>query len=223
MTGDPVGGETPSTPGDDGPVATFGNVVELLERWQSHEVDNESAPGRLQRVLDRGLNSETDDVLDRDVVERRRGSNPADVTVNGEIGITLIGEVRQSTIDEVTVALSLLADWYNFIIVYWLDPSPESIDYRRTIERRTSGARLGVRRLSFVTGGEADGGSEPVSRRLFRLSTVAGAVVVGLALSGVGFLGWTLANLTGPSRLLVVGVAGLFVGVLALGTMVAVQ
>jgi hypothetical protein len=227
MTGDPLGRDgTAPAPGD-GPVATFETVVELLERWQSDEIDNESAPGRLQQVLERELNSETHSVLDRDVVERRRGSSPADVTVNGEIGITLIGEVRQSTIDEVTVELSLLADWYNFIVVYWLDPSPESIDYRRTIERRTSGARLGIRRLSFVTGEAVDEEAASGSGPLFRPSALAGAVLVGLVLSGVGigagFFGWTLTNLVGPSRLLLVGMAGLFIGVLAFGTMVAVR
>jgi hypothetical protein len=228
MTGDSTerDGATP-VPGN-GPITTFETVVELLERWQSEEVDNESAPGRLQQVLERELNDETDGVLDRDVVERRRRASPADVTVNGEIGITLIGEVRQSTIDEVTVELSLLADWYNFIIVYWLDPSPESIDYRRTIERRTSGARLGIRRLSFVTGEGAEGEEAASgSGGPFRPSTLAGGVLVGLVLSGVGigmgYLGWTLTNLGGPSRLLLIGVAGLFIGVLAFGTMIAVQ
>lgn len=223
MTGEPSrSGEGPPAVEDDSPVATFESVVGLLECWQPDEVDNESAPGRLQRFLDRGLNSDSDGVFEQDVVERRRGSTPADISVNGEIGITLVGEVRQTTIDEVKVTLSLLADWYNFIAVYWLDPSPESIDYRRTIERQTSGPRLGIRRLSFITGGAADESSgTPV--RAFRPSTLGVAVLFVLALFGVAYLGWTVTSLAGPSRLLLVGMAGLFIGVLALGTVVAVR
>lgn len=138
MTGDPPRpGEGPSAVGDDGPVATFGAVVGLLRRWQPDEGDNESAPGRLQRFLDRGLNSNGDNVFEQDVVERRRGSAPANISVDSEIAITLVDEARQTTIDKMNVTLSLLADWYNFIAAYWLDPLPESIDHQRTIERQT--------------------------------------------------------------------------------------
>lgn len=210
--------------GGDGAVATFQAVVRALERWQPGEVDNQNVPDRLRQSLDRELNGETDGVLDRDVVERRRGSNPADITVNGEIGIRLVGQVRQATINEVNVTLSLLAGWYNFVVIYWLDPSPRNTDYRRTIERNSSSHQLGVRRLSFVTGGEVDG-PEPgdVSGRSSHALAVSTAGLFSLVLSGVGLLAWTLTSLTGPGRLLLVGVAGLFVGILALGILVGVR
>jgi len=81
-----------SEPSATDPVGTFETVVGLLERWEPGVTETGTAAGRLQRFLDRGLNDDDDGVLDRDVVERRRGSNEADVSVNGEIGIKLVGE-----------------------------------------------------------------------------------------------------------------------------------
>jgi len=194
MTGEP--------PGTD-PVVTFESVVDLLEQWEPDVAETGTAAGRLQGFLDRGLNADadTDSVLDRDVVERRRGSNEADVSVNGEIGVKLVGEVRGATVDEVNVTLSLLSDWYSFVAVYWLDPSPEGADYRRTIERKASAPRLDLRGLAFVAGDsddpdDADRSAGPAG--LVGLSAgVAG--LVAMALAGVTVVGWSLVRVAGPA------------------------
>jgi len=48
-------------------------------------------------------------------------------------------------------------------------------------------------------------------------------VLFGLGLAGVAAVGWSLASLTGPARLLLAGVGGLFLCVLAFGTLVGVR
>lgn len=202
------------------PAATFDAVVAHLDAWEPGEGSNRTAAQRLQSFLDRRLNAGSDSVWDRDVVERRRGSAAADITVNGEIGVTLVDEVRPKTVADVRVALSLLAEQYNFVAVYWLDATPETADYRRSVERGASAGRLGVDGLRFVA---ADAGpSTAVGEVGVPGPRVRDVVAVGsLAALGAGLVGYTIAQTGGLGRLLLVGTVVLFVGTLALGTFVA--
>lgn len=205
----PTGAEKPSL--DDSPRATFEAVVDLLEHWETTGIDNQRVPNQLQQFLEQELNDETDSLLDRDIVECHSGSNAAEVSVNGEIGIKLVGEVRQSTVDQMTLTLSLLSDWHNFVVVYWLEPSAETSDYRRTIERTTSRTDLDLKDLRFVTGGHTDAErTGDSSTWIIRPLTAFLGVFLALVLVGIGLLIRTLSFITGPFWLLLVGTALVF-------------
>lgn len=205
----PTGAERPSL--DDSPRATFEAVVDLLERWETTGGDNQSTPNQLQQFLEQELNDETDSILDRDIVERHSGSNAADLSVNGEIGIKIVGEVRRSTVDQMNNTLSLLSGLYRFVAVYWLAPSAETSDYRRTIERMALRNDLGLKGLRFVTGEYTDAErTADSSTRIVRPLTACLSVFLALVLVGIGLLVRTLSFVTGPFWLLLVGTALVF-------------
>ena len=201
--------KTPAT--DDSPRATFESITNLLERWETAGIDNQSGRAHLQQFLDDELNDETDSILDRDIVERHSGSNAADLSVNGEIGIKLVGEVRRSTVDQLNNTLSLLSDLYRFVAVYWLAPSSETDDYRRTVERTASKTGLGLKGLRFVTGEYTDDDKVTNSRtKIIRPVTICLSIFLALVLVGIGVLVRTLSFVTGPFWLLLVGTALVF-------------
>ena len=207
--------------GGDDPGGTFLAVVAALGAWEPAGSGTGTASRRVRSFLEARLNDGTDSPWERDVVERRRGSAAADLAVNGEIGVTLVDDVGPATAADLRVALPLLAERYNFVVVYWLDASAAAADYRRSVERGASADRLGVDDLRFVTAPEPTATAAPVEP-FAPARELRGVAAVALLLAlGVGAVGWSLLATTGFGRALLAGVAGLFAGTLALATFLA--
>lgn len=203
------------------PDAKFTTVVSCLEEWQHGGENQFAAPQRLRQYLDARLNADSESPWERDVVERRRGSQAADVVVNGEIGVKLVQSVRPSMVTDLRVALDLLGDQYNYVAVYWVEATASTADRRRTIERKTAASRFGLREVAFVTA-ERDTGTtvEGTGERLtLDLRVVAAAAA--LAMLSVGLVARGAAEVGGLGVVLLAGAGGLFLGTFALGVFLA--
>jgi hypothetical protein len=170
-------------PTDGGPESTFHDVTELLDGWSPDPEDRGIEVSRgVRDMLDGGLNADATSRWDRDIVERRRGALAADVTVNGEIAVAILGSARMAAVSSIRSRLSLLGDRYNYLVVYWRDAADDDGDARRLIERRTTARSLGVEAVSFVGATEPAAGT-PAAGDPFPLVSVASrAVPVGLVL-----------------------------------------
>jgi hypothetical protein len=201
------------------PEGRFEAVVEELRAWEPGGSGNLAESGRARAFLDARLNEGTGSPWERDVVERRRGSTAADLSVNGEIGVVLVDDAGPATAADLRVALALLGERYNFVVVYWLDASPAGADYRRSVERGASAEQLHLAGLRFVTAPVPTRPGDGSHGALAALGELRG-VALGLLLAalGVGAVWWALAATAGLGRSFLVGVAGLFVGTLALAT-----
>jgi hypothetical protein len=200
---------------------TFSNVVSGLSEWDPDEGGSHAETRRVRAFLEATLNEDSESPWERDIVERRRGSAAADLSVNGEIGVALVDDVGPSTAADLRVALPLLAERYNFIVVYWLDASSAGADYRRSVERGVSTDRLDVTGLRFVTA-RRPGRTAATDDPLAPVAELRGLVTATLLLVfGIAVVGWALHATTGLGRTFLAGVAGLFVGTLALATFIA--
>jgi hypothetical protein len=206
-----MSGASPDVDAPD-PVGTFEAVVEAVEEWPAG-VDH-ATPRRVRDHLDATLNDEDESVWEREIVERRDRAADADVTVNGTIAVTLVDHVSPSTAPDLSRSISALGDQYGFVVVLWTAPTAADRGYRRSVERSLSDTRVGARGLAFVDLGRgstpapsAGGPGLPVVRGL----AVALVAVTAAAASGAVFL-----RTAGTPRALLLGVAGLFVVVLAL-------
>lgn len=83
-------------PAQSDPDATFAAVLELVQSWEPVSVSTATKAGHLCSYLEQGLNDDDSSVWERDIVEKRRGSMAADLVVNGEIGIKLVGKTRSA-------------------------------------------------------------------------------------------------------------------------------
>jgi hypothetical protein len=201
----------------DAPAKTFTTVIEELRAWEPAGRRSIAASERVRGYLDNRLNDPDESPWERDVVERRRGSTAADLSVNGEIGVMLVSRVGPVAAGELRVAIQLLAERYNYVVVYWLDGSPAGVDGRRSVKRSVSAARLDLDELEFVA---APSPAPTADRSLVGATFVAAgsirravpALIVS-ALAGV-VLGWAAVATAGLGRAFLVGVAGLFAGTL---------
>ncbi|MFC6940925.1 hypothetical protein ACFQE8_13300 [Salinirubellus sp. GCM10025818] len=171
-------------PGEGDPEAKFHEVVGLLEDWSPDPEDRGVEVSRgLRRMLDARLNAEESSRWDRDIVERQRGTLAADVTINGEIAVAVLGSARTAAVSSIRSRLSLLGGRYNYLVVYWRDAVDDDGDARRLIERRTTARSIGVEGIVFV-GEEVPGDADPSDGPFSLPGLTTGAVAVGAA---VGF------------------------------------
>ncbi|WP_159899116.1 hypothetical protein [Salinirussus salinus] len=200
------------------PDATFAAVVDLLESWDSPRTHNTTAARHLRDHLDRGLNDDDSPVWTRDIVERRRGSSSADLIINGEIGVKLVGRAGSADHSDLTVVLRLLAERHNYLAIYWLDTSPAETDHRRNVERGTSTTQLGLKQLEFVRGPSAGSGPTEVGWSRVGLAGVGRPLFVGLlSVLGAGIATWLFVRSSGLSRAFLFVTAGVFLLSVVLG------
>lgn len=198
----------------------FREVVGLLDGWSPDPEDRGTEVSRqLRETLDRRLNDAESSRWDRDIVERRRGALTADVTVNGEIAVAVLGSARMAAVSSVRSRLDLLGGRYNYLVVYWRDAVAEDGDARRLIERRATARSLGVEDVSFVgpeppgaAAGEGTGWPPSPATAL-----VALVVPVGLLFAATGAArGFAVVGRFPPlARAFLAGVGLLFLLVLA--------
>ncbi len=200
------------------PDATFVAVLDLVQSWEPVPVSTATKVGHLCSYLEQGLNDDDSPVWERDIVEKRRGSMAADLVVNGEIGLKLVGKTRSAGGDDLSVTLRLLSERYNYLVVYWLDASPAGADYRRNLERRISAHRSDVKALRFVERpcGESDP-NDPGASTVGSPHPVGLLLAGSLAVVGSGLVTWLFTLTGGLARLFLSAVAGVFVLSLALG------
>jgi len=183
------------------PDATFAAVVDLRRSWDTPAGHNTTAVRHLRGYVDAGLNGGDSAVWDQDIVERRRGSSSADLVVNGEIGVKLVGRTGSADPGDLTVVIRLLAERHNYLVIYWLDTSPAGTDYRRNVERGTSAAKLDLKRLEFVGRPSAESGSGEGRSLRVSLAGVKRPLFVGiLSALGTGIVTWLFTQFSGLSR-----------------------
>lgn len=203
------------------PDETFAAVVDLLESWDSPGAHNTTVARHLRGHLDGELNDDDSPVWDRDIVERRRGSSSADLVVNGEVGIKLVGRTGSVNHSELTVVIQLLAERHNYLVIYWVDPSPAGADYRRSVERGVSAGQLGLKQLEFVGRPSGRLGADEPDWSVVGLAGVARPLFVGaLFVLGTGIAAWLFTHFSGLGRLFLFGTAGVLVLSVALGVFV---
>lgn len=203
------------------PDATFAAVVDHLESWDLPRGHNTTAARHLRGHLDSELNDDDSAVWDRDIVERRRGSSSADLVINGEIGVKLVGRTGSVDHSDLTVVIRLLAERHNYLAIYWLDTSPAGTDYRRNVERGTSAAQLDLKQLQFVGRPSSGPGPNEPGRLAAGLAGAGRPLFIGaLSILGVGVAAWLFTHLSGLSRLFLFGIAGVFVLSMVLGAFV---
>jgi hypothetical protein len=191
---------------------TFEDVVAAIADWEGPEVGNADATRQLQAHLETSLNQPDQSVWDRDIVERGQGSVAADLLVNGEVGLRLVDSTQSTSVSDLRVALALLADRYNYLIVCWLDADRASSDYRRSVERASSATRLGVERLQFVTGSRCAEGAVSPGGTDAPLRAVIAATLLASAIAGL--VGFVLGQTSGLGQFFLLGVAALFAAAL---------
>lgn len=207
-------------PGDGDPESKFRDVTALLDDWSPDPDDRGIEVSRgVREMLDGELNGGASSRWDRDIVERRRGALAADVTVNGEIAVAILGTARMAAVSSIRSRLALLGDRYNYLVVYWRDAVTEDGDARRLIERRATARSLGVEDVSFVgpeppgaAAGEGTGWPPSPATAL-----VALVVPVGLLFAATGAArGFAVVGRFPPlARAFLAGVGLLFLLVLA--------
>jgi hypothetical protein len=177
-------------PGDGDPESKFRDVTALLDDWSPDPDDRGIEVSRgVREMLDGELNGGASSRWDRDIVERRRGALAADVTVNGEIAVAILGTARMAAVSSIRSRLALLGDRYNYLVVYWRDTADDDGDARRVIERRATARSLGVDEVSFVSAGTpgpdgpGDSGSFPTAGIAAGALATAGALGLALFLS----------------------------------------
>jgi len=179
-------------PTDGGPESTFHDITELLDGWSPDPEDRGIEVSRgVRDMLDDGLNAGATSRWDRDIVERRRGALAADVTVNGEIAVAILGSARIAAVSSIRSRLSLLGDRYNYLVVYWRDAAEDDGDARRLIERRTTARSLGVEAVSFVGAAEPAAGTPAAAGPFPLVGVVSRAAPVGLVLGVTVFVSTT--------------------------------
>jgi hypothetical protein len=173
-------------PEEGDPDAKFHEVVGLLEDWSPDPEDRGVEVSRgLRRMLDARLNAEGPSRWERDIVERQRGTLAADVTINGEIAVAVLGSARTAAVSSIRSRLSLLGGRYNYLVVYWRDAVDDDGDARRLIERRTTARSIGVEAIAFV-GEEVPEDADLSGDGPFPLpGLTTGAIAVGAAI-GLG-------------------------------------
>jgi hypothetical protein len=202
--------------------AKFEEVVEHLRAWTPEGTSSRAAPQRLQLYLEEQLNGDASSVWDQDIVERRRGSAEANLVINGEIGVKLVRSIGPTTVKSVRVTLGLLAERYNYVGIYWLDATSDTVDYRRSVERRASTTGLGLHGLAFVTDRRPAVRLDATQWAAPSLSSFrAGIGAAVFAAAGAGAIWWFLTHTSGFGQLLLVLVGGVFLGTLALGGFLA--
>lgn len=153
---------------------TFRRVVSLMKEWGPDEGSRGRDRGyRLVDHLDAGLNETSASQWDRGIVERWRGNYAADVSVNGEIGVAIVGDARVASVRSIKTRLDVLGERYNYVVVCWWDDSSAHADVRRTVERNTTARRLGLDGLAFCN---SDRASERDGRRSAGLGIEAASV-----------------------------------------------
>ncbi|WP_332898503.1 hypothetical protein [Haladaptatus sp. CMSO5] len=136
--------------GAEGSAKTFDAVRTLLDSWNPEGAQQTDTLGqRLSNYLDASLNTDDRPIWEQDIIERRRGSLSADVVVNGEIGIAIIGDTRASGMKAFQFQLKALSKQFNYIAIYWWDISDGNADVRRIAEQRNVASRYGLQGLSF--------------------------------------------------------------------------
>lgn len=204
------------------PDATFVAVLDHLESWEPVSMSTATKAGHLRSHLERGLNDDDTSVWERDIVERRQGSMAADLVVNGEIGIKLVAKTGSAGHRDLISILRLLSERYNYLAIYWLDPSPAGTDSRRNLERRASAHRSELEALRFVE--RSRGGSDPAGRDGSTVDILRPAGVLlagGTFVVGSGIVAWLLTRAGGFTQLFLLTVAGLFALSLVFGVLIA--
>ncbi len=203
------------------PDETFAAVLDRLGSWEPGSEHAATTAGHLRTYLKRQLNGDQSSVWERDIVERRRGSMAADVVVNGEIGIKLVGKTGSPGPGDLSVTLLLLSERYNYLAIYWLDASPAGADHRRSLERRISAHQSDIKGLQFV--GQSHDESDPTEADTsgVGLRHLLGAWLVGVLVVAVFWVvAWLITRTSGLARLFLLGVAGLFGLALVLGVFI---
>lgn len=180
-------------PEDGDPESKFHEVINLLDGWSPDPEDRGVEVSRgMREMLDRALNADASSRWDRDIVERQRGALAADVTVNGEIAIAILGSVRMAAVSSIRSRLSLLGGRYNYLVIYWRDEASADNDARRLIERRATARSLCVEGVSFVGADAPEVEDEKGDEAWFSTGKlVAGSVIIGVVFVLIVFLSTT--------------------------------
>lgn len=164
-------------------------VVSLLREWRPGDGSSSRDRGyRLADHLDAGLNGTATSQWDQDIIEQWQGNYAADVSVNGEIGIAIVGDARVASARSIKTRLDVLGERYNYVVVFWWDDTSEHADVRRTVKRNVTAKRLGLDGLAFCNSSrtrERDGrrstGLGISAASTTKLSVVAALLVAAVA------------------------------------------
>lgn len=195
---------------------TFQRVAASLREWEP----SSGAAGGARAVcarLEADLNADAETPWERAVVERTRGSLVGDVVVDGAVGIVLLDAAH---VPSVVARLGVLADHFEYLVVYWWATDATDEDARRTVERHYSADELGLSGLAYVSrpmsSSTSDGGRSLAGPAIL----VAGiGTMVLLSAAAVTVGAGAIAPLTSDmfARTLLAATGVLFIGSLGLG------
>ncbi|MFC7175894.1 hypothetical protein [Halosegnis marinus] len=195
---------------------TFERVVASLRAWEPSPGTTGGARAVRAR-LDADLNADAGTPWERAVVERTRGSLVGDVVVDGAVGVVLLDAAH---VPSVTARLGVLADHFEYLVVYWWATDPAGADARRTVERYHSANELGLSGLAYVSR-PAPASATTEGRSLAGpVALAAGAGATALLCAATVAVG---AGAVGPlasdalARGLLAATGALFLGTLGLG------
>lgn len=195
---------------------TFERVATSLREWKP----SSGAAGGARAVcarLESDLNADAETPWERAVVERTRGSLVGDVVVDGAVGVVLLDAAH---VPSVAARLGVLADHFEYLVVYWWATDAADEDARRTVERHYSADELGLSGLAYVSrpmsSTTADGGPSLVGPAVLALGIVGLALLSAAAVTvGAGPIEQLTSDLFARTLLVATGV--LFLGSLGLG------
>ena len=167
---------------------TFDAVVEALDAWNPYHAEtglSQLARQYLEQTLDDGPSHRN-----RRRIKRGRGGLAVDLVVDDTVAIVLLESPNAYSGQQVAAQLKAIGERFPYLVIYWWNNSSFHSNSHRTLSRRYTPSKLGVRDLAHISRDNAPATPrESVLRQLltrsgfFALVALFSAITIAVGIS----------------------------------------